>query len=149
MAAVFLPCRFDNPISGETTQKTSIHLLTKTNMKKSIVLVIASLFLMAGVVYATGSIKSEVIDSKSSIEMPDKDPKAKTAGESKDKACCTSDKSCKTEGKSCDSSKKAEGKSACCTKSKAEGSAEKSEKPAGTTTTAAAEKSNCAKTKCQ
>jgi uncharacterized surface anchored protein len=118
-------------------------------MKKSIVLVMVSLFLMAGVVYAAGTIKTDVVDNKANIEMPDKDPKAKASGESKEKACCTSDKSCKTEGKTCDSSKKAEGKSECCSKSKAEGSAVKSDKPAGTTNTASAEKSNCAKTKCQ
>ncbi len=124
-------------------------------MKKGMILLTVGFFLVAGMGYAAKDIRPEKHASIAGIEIPDKDPRAKSANnkkekccsEAKDKSCCTSDKSCKKDGKSCESSKKADGKKECCSNKKT-GTGAVNPVSKGDVS-AAAEKTHCAKTKCQ
>lgn len=129
-------------------------------MKKSILVVVAVMFLMAGALYAAASINP--VSNEGSVELrevPDKDPKAKgdkdkkvskdaKATDAKAGCCSSADKSAKAgEAGKCDTASKASADKAggCGSKDKAEsGSSTK-----GGTPTAAADRTNCSRTKCQ
>ncbi len=131
-------------------------------MKKGIMFLIAGFIMIAGTIYATGGINKPAPD-KTVVEIPDKDPKAKSADDSKDKKCCSdkkadakNDKGCCKSGsdsKSCSDSKKDDEKPGCSSKADGASSGKPETKSASSTASAqatpAASGNNCSRTKCQ
>lgn len=115
-------------------------------MKKTIFVMIAGLFLIAGSSYAFIGYNPGNGDAGTELTVPDKDPKtghSKNSEKDKDKKSCADNKTSNKTAKACSSSCSTEKKTEDCCKTKSSSPAKEGVQENKTST------SNCPKTKCR